>query len=94
MELALCQRYFQSNTYAITVAKNAVAQFMSFVWNVPFRVTPTGFTYSGFVDNDASGATAMTIYVPTANGASGFSITGTTTVGSRLLVNAAISAEL
>jgi hypothetical protein len=94
MELALCQRYFQSNTYAITVAKNAVAQFMSFVWNVPFRTTPSAFAYSGFVDNDTSGATGMTIYSPGANGASGFTVTGTTTVGSRLLVNATISAEL
>jgi hypothetical protein len=95
MELALCQRYFQTNSYAMTVAKaTASAQFFPIVWNVPFRITPTGFTYSGFVDNDTSGATALAIYVPTANGASGFTVSGTVTVGSRLFTVAAISAEL
>jgi hypothetical protein len=95
LSLQLCQRYFQTNSYAMTVAKATVsAQFFPIVWNVPFRVTPTGFTYSGFVDNDTSGATALAIYVPTANGASGFTVSGTVTVGSRLLTVAAISAEL
>jgi hypothetical protein len=95
MELALCQRYCQINTYAMTVAKaTAVAQFMPIVWNVPFRTTPSLLTYSGFVDNDTSGATGLTIYTPTANGASGFSVAGTATVGSRLSVVANISAEL
>ena len=95
MELALCQRYFQTNSYAMTVAKATVsAQFFPIVWNVPFRITPPTLTYSGFVDNDTSGATALAIYVPTANGASGFTVSGTVTVGSRLLTVAAISAEL
>ena len=95
MELALCQRYYWTGALNITVTKSSAgAQFYPIIWSVPFRVAPTTITYSGFIDNDASGATSMALFLPTAVGASGMSVSGTTTAGSRLYVNVTLSAEL
>lgn len=93
-ELSKCQRYYQVYPIAITVTRStAGAQFYPILFPVRMRVTPT-VTYSGFIDNDISGATNMSFFVLTPAGANGMTVTGATIAGSRLLINAAMDSEL
>lgn len=93
-ELILCQRYYFTRSYAITVTRSSAAsQFWSIIFPVQMRATPTT-TYSGFVDNDSSGATGMSFSSLSSSGATGFTVSGTTTAGARLVVNTFNTAEL
>ena len=71
----------------------ATAQFTPIQWPVTMRAAPTS-TYTGFVDNDSSGATSATVYDPTIYGAVGMIVGGTITLSSRLGVTAANTSEL
>lgn len=89
-----CKRYYRSSANYMTVTRAAVAsQFYPIVFDSPMRTTPSA-GYSGFVDNDGSGATGLSFYNLTANGAGGYSVTGTIALGARLLITSTLSARL
>lgn len=92
-ELTACKRYYQKSAFAYTVQRTGAAtQFFTSFFPVEFRTAPT-VTYSGFVDNDSSGCTGLTLNV-TATQISTIALTGTVTIGARLVVNVTFSAEL
>jgi hypothetical protein len=92
-ELVACKRYYQKYTFTYTVQKSgAGSQFSSNPFPIEFRTVPT-ITYSGFIDNDGSGCTGLTLNV-TAVQIISIILTGTITVGARLFANISLNAEL
>jgi hypothetical protein len=93
-ELAMCQQYYFTRLWGFTVTKSsALQQWMPVTFPVTMRTAPTS-TYSNFTDNDSSGATSAVLAVPTTLGATGFTLEGTITAGSRISVVGSHSAEL
>jgi len=93
-DLRDCMRYYQVWDFARSVGKSSVSvQYSDFRFIVPMRTTPT-CTYSGFVDNDGSGATAIALGNMSYLGASTYTVTGTATIGARLFVTIKASADL